>query len=150
MSVLIGTGFWLLMGFIAYGLYQADALRHKIIAVLLLVILATGTLLIAYYYLRGDYLYHHGKVEQDCGVIIHPAKPLSLRQQRKSTTNRISIQSNTHNKRYQFRYIDDYYANRLSFNGLKKGDKVCFTYVMVDGFAYGYPYLLKRIDVKLN
>ena len=150
MSVLIGTGFWLLMGFIAYGLHQADALRHKIIVILLLVIWATGTSLIAYYYLRGDYLYHHGKVEQDCGIITHPNKPLSLRQQLKSTTNRISIQSDTHDKRYHFRYIDDYYGNRLSFNGLKKGDKVCFAYVMVDEFAHGYPYWLKNIDVKLN
>ena len=147
MGVFIGAGFWLLVGFIAYGLHQANALHHKAIIAVLLIFWAVGTSLIAYFYMKGDYLYHYGKVNQECGVIIYPTKPLSFKQQSKAITNRITIQSSTSDKKYHFRYIHDYYDNKLSFNGLKQGDKVCFDYVAVKGFTNGYPYWLKKIWV---
>lgn len=147
MGVFVGTGFWLLVGFIAYGLHQGNALNNKIIVGLLIGFWLIGTFVIGYYYIMGDYLYHNGKAQKDCGIIIYPDKPLTARQQRKSVTNRITIQSSNIDKKYRFRYIDDYYTNKLSFNGFKKGDSVCFEYVNVETFANGYPYWLKSIRI---
>lgn len=147
MGVFVGAGFWLLVGFIAYGLHQGNALNNKIIVGLLISFWLIGTFVIGYYYIMGDYLYHNGKAQKDCGVIIYPDTPLTARQQRKSVTNRITIQSSSMDKKYRFRYIDEYYTDKFSFNGFKKGDKVCFDYIEVKNFVNGYPYWLKRIYI---
>lgn len=147
MSVFVGAGFWLLVGFIAYGLHQGNALNHKIIVILLVGFWLSGTLAITYYYVKGDYLYNNGQVQQDCGMVLYPNKPLTTRKKSKAITNRLTVQSNHNDKKYRFRYIADYYDNKLSFNGLKRGDKVCFEYIVVNGFANGYPYWLKSIRV---
>lgn len=148
MGIFVGTAFWLLVGFIAYGLHQGNALNNKIIIGLLISFWLIGTFLIGYYYIMGNYLYHNGKIQKACGVIMYPDTPLTARQQRKSVTNRITIQSDGIDKKYRFRYIDEYYANKFSFNGFKKGDKVCFEYIEVENFVNGHPYWLKGIYIK--
>lgn len=148
MSVFVGAGFCLLIAFIAYGLHQANALNNKIIVGLLIVIWGIGMAQIAYYYFMGYYFYHHGKIEQDCGTITYPNHPLTYRKRQNITTHRIATQSDTSDTKYRFRYNHEYYDNKLSFNGFKKGDKVCFSYIKVDKVVNGAPYWLKSIKIQ--